>query len=91
MKLKIIDGNGKCIQIECDPKDKLSTIMKNYEAQLKLLNPKGTIRSLSFSFNGDVFTNENNEDLNLEDLLLEDGDQITCSYLYNGGLFKYFN
>ena len=84
MKLKIIDGKGNTIELECNPNDKLSTLMSNYETIYKKdhSNEKG---NLTFTFGGDAFVNED-YDSTLEDLNLEDGCLITSSFLYNGGL-----
>ena len=85
MKLIIIDGKGIKIEMECNPKDKLSTLMSNYETKYKKDHSNEQIRSITFTFNGDAFNNED-YDSTLEDLLLEDGCFITSSFLYNGGL-----
>jgi hypothetical protein len=85
MKLKIIDGKGNTIEMECNPKDKLSTLISNYETKYKKDHPNVQIRSITFNFNGEAFGNEDN-DSTLEDLDLEDGCQIISSFFYNGGL-----
>ena len=85
MKLKIIDGKGNTIELECNPKDKLSTLMSNYETKYKNEHPNVQIRSITFIYGGEPFQNEDN-DSTLEDLDLEDGCQITSSFLYNGGM-----
>ena len=85
MKLKIQDAKGHSIEIECNPKDKLSTLMSNYETKYKKDHPNEQIRSITFLYGGETFDNEDN-DSTLEDLNLEDGCLITSSFLYNGGM-----
>ena len=85
MKLKIIDGKGKSIILECNQNDKLSTVLSNYEKKFKEENSDLQIRTITLAFGGDVFTNEDYE-LCLEELGIEDGNLITSSILYNGGL-----
>jgi hypothetical protein len=85
MQLKIIDGKGKTIILECNQKDKLSTVLSNYEKKFKEENPNIEIRRITLTFCGDIFTNEDYQ-LSLEELGIEDGHLISSSVLYNGGL-----
>ena len=85
MQLKITDAKGKSILLECNPTDKLSTVLSNYEKKFKEENPNIEIRRITLTFGGDIFTNEDYQ-LSLEDLGIEDGNLISSSVLYNGGL-----
>ena len=86
MKIIFSDAKGRIINMECDPKDKISTLLQNLEAKYKFLHPEDSIRSISIAFDGEIYTNETNEDINLEELGIEDDCKITFSILYNGGL-----
>ena len=86
MKIIFSDAKGRIISMECDPKDKISTLLQNLEAKYKSLHPEDSIRSISIAFDGEIYTNETNEDINLEELGIEDDCKITFSILYNGGL-----
>ena len=67
MKLKIVDTRGQTIELECNPTDKLSSLISNYENKYKALYPKIEIRTITLTFGGDAFTEED-YDTNLEDL-----------------------
>ena len=88
MQLTFFDAKGRVMNLECDPNDKISTLLENLKAKFLSLHPeeKEKINSISISFDGEVYTEENNEEILLKDLNLEDDCRIGFSTFYNGGL-----
>ena len=85
MKLNIIDGKLKVIEMECNPTDKLSTLIEAYEKKYKSLFPNEKIKSITFFYDGENFSEED-YDKTLNELDLEDMAKITSSFKYDGGL-----
>jgi hypothetical protein len=85
MKLKIIDAVGNQIILECNLTDKLSTVINNYEKKFKEENPNVQIKRITLTYGGEIFTNED-YNISLEELGIEDGNLISSSVLYDGGL-----
>ena len=88
MKLKIIDTRGKTIELECNPQDKLSSLISDYENKYKALYPQIKIIPNTLLFGGEAFREED-YDTNLEDLGLEDGCMLGSSDNYDGGLISF--
>ena len=88
MKLKIVDPRGQPIELECNPTDKLSSLISDYENKYKALFPKIKIIPNTILFDGEAFREED-YDTNLEDLGLEDGFMLTSTDKYNGGLISF--
>ena len=85
MLIKILDTKGFNIQLECNSTDKLSSLLSKFEEKYKEKNPKAQIRTITFSYNGEMYSNED-YDKSLEELDIEDGCLISSSIYYNGGL-----
>ena len=85
MKLKITDAVGNSIILECNLTDKLSTVINNYEKKFKEENPNVQIKRITLTYGGEIFTNED-YNISLEELGIEDGNLISSSVLYDGGL-----
>ena len=88
MKLKIIDTRGKTIELECNPQDKLSSLISDYENKYKATYPNTVIKTITLTFGGEAFTKDD-YDINLEDLGLEDGCMLGSSDNYDGGLISF--
>lgn len=82
MKVKIKDQVGNTREFDCDPNDKLSTLLDKFKPFAKQSGK--TIRSITFSYGGDVYI-EGQMDVTLDELGVENEHQIVASVLYNGG------
>ena len=86
MKIKIKDEIGNVKEIECSPSDTLKSLYDLYKPYL--VARKGRIvRPIIFNVGGDQYTEnemENEMNVTLDDLGLEDGNQITATFLYGG-------
>ena len=85
MKIIFSDAKGRIINMECDPKDKISTLIEAYEKKYKSLFPNEKIKSITFFYDGENFSEED-YDKTLNELDLEDIAKITSSFKYDGGL-----
>ena len=86
MKLIIKDAKGGSLDINCELDWKLENLFNQYKEVYKTKNPNDIIKSISFSYNGEIYTEENDKEKTLKEIELGDLDQLSFVIAYDGGL-----
>ena len=86
MKLVIKDAKGGSLEIKCEKNWKLEELFNQYKEEYKKKNPNDKIKSISFSYDGEIYSEDKDKEKTLDEIGVEDQNQFSFVISYDGGL-----